>query len=105
MTQVGAEQAMHRLACEAVGQVQRLRPRYWKLLFFRQRGDKKWWPAEVTEENEYYVTCAMPWAQIFVRGKRNLFGEKVYPGMSVRLRVGKVNPLAGEIQIVEAEEA
>ena len=47
----------------------------------------------------------MPWAQMFVRGKRNLFGEKVHPGMSVRLRVGKVNPLAGEIQIMEAEEA
>jgi exoribonuclease-2 len=90
---------------DAVGQIQRLRPRYWKLLFFRQRGDKKWWPGEVTEENEYYVTCAMPWAQMFVRGKRNLFGEKVHPGMSVRLRVGKVNPLAGEIQIMEAEEA
>ncbi len=90
---------------EAVGQIQRFRPRYWKLLFFRRHGDKKWWPAEVVDENEYYVTCALPWAQLLVRGKRKLFGEKAHPGMAVMLRLGKVGPLAGEIQIMEAEEA
>ena len=90
---------------DAVGQIQRFRPRYWKLLFFRQQGDRKWWPGEVVEDGDYYVTCSMPWAQVLVRGKRNLFGEKVYPGMAVMLRVGKINPLAGEIQIMEVEEA
>ncbi len=90
---------------DAVSQIQRLRPRYWKLLFFRRQGDKKWWPAQVTEETEYHVTCALPWAQLFVRGKRSLFGEKAHPGLEVMVRVSKINPLAGEIQVVEAREA
>ena len=34
---------------DAVGQIQRFRPRYWKLLYFRQQGDKVWWDAVVTE--------------------------------------------------------
>ena len=33
---------------DAAGQVQRFRPRYWKLLYFRQQGDKKWWPADLS---------------------------------------------------------
>ncbi len=89
---------------EAVSQVQRQRPRYWKLLFFRQQGDKQWWNAVVTEENENFVTAALPWAQLLVRGRRRLFDEKIYPGMPVQVRLGKVSPLLQEIQVLEARE-
>jgi exoribonuclease-2 len=90
---------------EAAGQVQRLRPRYWKLLFFRLHGDKKWWDAVVAEENENFVAVALPWAQLTVRGRRRQFDEKIYPGMRLKVRLGKVNPRTGEIQILESAEA
>ncbi|MDR2605647.1 MAG: RNB domain-containing ribonuclease [Desulfovibrio sp.] len=90
---------------EAAGQVQRLRPRYWKLLFFRQHGDKKWWDAVVAEENENFAVAALPWAQLSVRGRRRQFDEKIYPGMRLKVRLGKINPLTGEIQLLESAEA
>ena len=90
---------------DAAAQVQRFRPRYWKLLFFRQQGDKKWWDAVVAEENEAFVTIALPWAQLMVRGRRRQFDEKIYAGMRVQVRLGKVQPLLNEIQVVEAREA
>ena len=92
-------------ACaEAVGQVQRFRPRYWKLLYFAQQGDKKWWPAVVTEENPAFVSVTVPFAQLFVRGRTALFNEKVAPGQALEVRLGKVNPLLNEIQILEVRE-
>ena len=89
-------------ALEAAGQVQRFRPRYWKLLYFRQQGDKKWWPATITEENEHSVSVSLVDQGIFVRGKRRLFDERACPGMEVQVRIGKVYPLLNEIQILEA---
>lgn len=89
---------------DAVVQVQRQRPRYWKLLFFRQQGDKKWWDAVVSDENEAFATISLPWAHLMVRGKRRQFDDKLYPGMPVQVRLGKVNPLLGEIQVLEARE-
>ncbi len=90
---------------DAAAQVQRQRPRYWKLLFFRQQGDKKWWDAIVADENEAFVTIALPWAQVLVRGRRRQFDEKLFPGMRIQVRLGKVNPLLGEMQVLEAREA
>lgn len=90
---------------DAVGQVQRFRPRYWKLLFFRQQGDKKWWDAVVAEENEAFVSVSLPWAQLVVRGRRRQFDEKTYAGMHVQVRLGKVQPLLNEIQVLEVREA
>ena len=89
---------------DAVAQIQRQRPRYWKLLFFRQQGDKKWWDAVVADENDAFVTIALPWAQLMVRGKRRQFDEKLFPGMHLQVRLGKINPLLGEIQVLEARE-
>jgi exoribonuclease-2 len=89
---------------DAATQVQRLRPRYWKLVFFRQQGEKQWWDAVVADENEAFASIALPWAQLMVRGKRRQFGEKMFPGMRVQVRLGKVNPLSGEIQVLEARE-
>lgn len=93
-------------ACsDAVTQVQRMRPRYWKLLFFKQQGDRRWWDAVVADENEAFATISLPWAQLLVRGKRRQFDEKLHPGMRLTVRIGKVNPLLGEIQVLEALEA
>lgn len=89
---------------DEVGQIQRMRPRYWKFLFFRQNGDKKWWDAVITEENENFVFASLPWAQLIIRAKRQLFGEKAYPGQRVQVRLGKVNPLLNEIMILESRE-
>lgn len=89
---------------DAVGQIQRFRPRYWKLLHFKQRGDKVWWDAVVTEDNDMFVTVSLPREQIFVRGRRKSFGDKVYPGQHLQVRIGKVHPLENEIQILDVME-
>ena len=89
---------------ERVGQVQRFRPRYWKLLHVRQQGDKVWWPAVITEESETHVAVALPAQQLFVRARRQFFGERTHPGQAIEVRLGKVRPLQNEIAIVETRE-
>ncbi|WP_165078148.1 MULTISPECIES: ribonuclease catalytic domain-containing protein [unclassified Desulfovibrio] len=92
-------------ALEGASQVQRFRPRYWKLLYFRQQGDKVWWPAVITEENEAFATVTLPEQGLIVRGRRKLFDERAAPGMRVMVRLGKVQPLYNEIQILEVAPA
>lgn len=92
-------------ALEAAGQVQRFRPRYWKLLFFRQQGDKVWWPGVITEENDMFATVSLPDQGLFLRGKRRQFDERACPGTAVEVRIGRVNPLYNEIMILEARTA
>ena len=87
---------------DCVSQVQKVRPRYWKLLYFQQQGDQRFWEAVVTEENEYFVTCYLPREGISLRGKRNLFDDRCAAGQRYVLRIGKVQPLRNEIQILEA---
>lgn len=89
---------------EAVSQVQRFRPRYWKLVYFRQQGEKVWWQGTVTEVNDAFVTVSLPWAQLFVRGRRKFFDEKVFPGQEIEIRLGKIKPLQNEIMLLEARE-
>lgn len=89
---------------DAAGQVQRFRPRYWKLQYIRQHGDKYWWDAIVTEENDHFATASLPAEQLFVRGRRNIFGDRACPGQSVQVRLGKVNPLYNEIVLLEVME-
>lgn len=88
-------------ALEAANHAQRNRPRYWKLLYFRQQGDKVWYRGEVTEENEMYATVALPVENIQIRGRRNMFDERTRPGTQVKVRLGKINPLLNDIQILE----
>ncbi len=90
---------------EAVGRIQRFRPRYWKLLAVKQAGDKAEWEAEVVDESPQLVTTAAPALQIFIRGPRALFGDKIIPGQRFTLRLGKVDPLSNQIHILEAWEA
>lgn len=96
-----AQRAVLSTVLEVVGQVQRYRPRYWKLLFFRQQGDKQWWRGVITEENDLFVNVTLPEYGLFVRGKRQQFGERVYPGLLVDVRLGRVNALYNEITILE----
>lgn len=86
---------------DAAGQVQRFRPRYWKLLYIRQQGDKFWWDAVVTEENDNFATVSLPREQLFVRARRHMFGERACPGQPVQVRLGKVSPLYNEIHLLE----
>jgi hypothetical protein len=60
--------------------------------------------AEVAEENDMWVSVNLPEVQLSLRGKRQLFGEKVFPGQELRVRLGKVNALRGEAVILAAEE-
>lgn len=89
---------------DAAGQVQRFRPRYWKLQYVRQHGDKNWWDGVITEENDNFASVSLPREQLFVRGKRHLFGERACPGQPVQVRLGKVNPLYNEIVLLEVAE-
>lgn len=88
---------------DAAGQIQRFRPRYWKLLYFRQQGDR-WWPAVITDENDAFVTVNMPKEQMVVRARRQFFGERTHPGQELEIRLGKVHPLHNEFQLVETRE-
>ena len=98
-----------RLRLEGAGLVQRMRPRYWKYLYIRQkarvRGDECCWEAVVAEENDSFVSISLPREQLMVRAKRQLFGEKVFPGQHFMVRLGKVNPLQGEMSVMAAREA
>jgi exoribonuclease-2 len=74
-------------------------------LYFKQQGDKVWRESIVTEENDAFVTVSLPNEQIFVRGRRKSFGDKVNPGQHFMVRIGKVHPLNNEIQILDAMES
>lgn len=89
---------------ESVGQVQRFRPRYWKLVYVRQQGDRVWWDGVITEENDSFCSVALPREQLFVRGRRSMFGERACPGQPVQVRLGKVNPLYNEISLLEVTD-
>ncbi len=89
---------------EAVGRAQRFRPRYWKLLYFKMNCKKRLFDGVVVEENQTFVTVALPLEQLLVRGPRNMFSEKLYPGQRLKLRLGRIDPLNNEIHVLEALE-
>ncbi len=96
---------------EVVNPVQRMRPRYWKLLYCKQQskkaldeGDDYIWKGIITEEYDHYISVALPKEQLFFRSKRNLFPDKIQLGQEVLVRLGKINPLRNEIQIIGVEE-
>lgn len=89
---------------EAVGQVQRMRVRYWKYEYFRQNYKKMRWSGVLVDAGPVLVTIALPDLQLFLKAPRRIFGDKFHPGQRFAVRVGKVDPLAGEIRIAEAWE-
>lgn len=93
---------------EAVTQVQRMRPRYWKFIAIEQKakrlGERCGFHAIISDENDTYVTITLTLEQLIVRGKRTLFGDKALLGQEVAVRLGKINPLRNEMTILAVEE-
>ncbi len=89
---------------ELVGQVQRMRPRYWKYEYFRQNHKKMRWSGVIVDPGSGLVTIALPDLQLFLKAPRKIFGDKVRLGQIFSIRIGKVDPLNNEIRIVEAWE-
>ena len=89
---------------ETAARIQRFRPRYWKLLFYKQMGDKMWWDAVVVEENDAFASLWLPLTQITVRARRKTMGEKIIPGERLKVRIGKVDPLRNEIRVMAVME-
>ncbi|MBO4334243.1 MAG: RNB domain-containing ribonuclease [Desulfovibrio sp.] len=102
--QASLERLLARLeqSLERVAPVQRMRPRYWKLVYFRQQGDKVFYKGVICEENDSFVTVNLPREAMSIRARRQLFDDRLYPGMPVRVRIGKVQPLWNELQVLEA---
>ncbi len=89
---------------ELVNQVQRMRPRYWKALYFKQNCKKKKWSGVIVDANSNLVTVALSQEQLFLKAPRTIFGDKVRIGQRFTVRIGKVDPLNNAIKILEAWE-
>ena len=89
---------------DAAQQVQRFRPRYWKLLYISRKTDKYWWPAVVTDEGDQYAGVILPAEQLQVRAKRALFGTRVFAGQRLEVRLNKIHPWRGEVSLTETRE-
>ncbi|MBI5519943.1 MAG: RNB domain-containing ribonuclease [Desulfovibrio sp.] len=89
---------------QEVGQVQRFRPRYWKLVYLAQR-KRQPFPGVVVEDAGPYPTLSLPELQITTRAPRNLLGDRVQPGMRFALVFGRIDALTNELKVVEAREA
>ncbi|MDQ7835184.1 MAG: RNB domain-containing ribonuclease [Humidesulfovibrio sp.] len=89
---------------QEVGQIQRFRPRYWKLVYLAQH-KRESFPALVVDDTGPYPTLALPDLQLQVRLPRNMLGEKAHPGMAVTVLFGRIDPLTNELKVLEAQEA
>jgi exoribonuclease-2 len=87
---------------DAVGRIQRFRPRYWKLVYLKQN-KSEFFDAVVVEENRL-VTASLTDLQIYVRAPKDIFGEKLLPGQVFSVRLEKIHPLENEIRVAEAWE-
>jgi exoribonuclease-2 len=88
---------------EAAGCIQRFRPRYWKLVHLKQQGDVAH-DAVLVEDAGRFVSASLPGVQIFIRGPRDLFGDKTYPGQPFKVRFSRIDPLNNDIHILDAVE-
>lgn len=89
---------------QEVGQIQRYRPRYWKLVYLAQH-KREPFPALLVDDVGPYPTLALPELQLTVRVPRNMLGEKAHPGMAVTVTFGRIDPLTNELKVLEAQEA
>lgn len=89
---------------ELVNRIQRFRPRYWKYLFFLQQAKKRYFEAILVDIDDRTVTVSLFKEQVFLRASRSFFGEKLFCGQKFKIRLGKVDPLVGEMSILEALE-
>ena len=89
---------------QEVGQIQRFRPRYWKLVYLAQH-KRESFPAVVVDDAGPYPTLALPELQLTVRLPRHMLGEKAHPGLAVTVLFGRIDPLTNELKVLEAREA
>lgn len=89
---------------QEVGQVQRFRPRYWKLVYLNQH-KREPFPAVVVEDAGAYPTLSLPELQITTRVPRAMLGDRVHLGMRFDVFFGRIDPLANELKVLEAREA
>ncbi|MDR3640997.1 MAG: ribonuclease catalytic domain-containing protein [Humidesulfovibrio sp.] len=89
---------------QEVGQVQRFRPRYWKLVYLAQH-KREPFVAVVVDDAGPYPMLSLPDLQITVRTPRNILGDRVQPGMHFQLFFGRIDPLTNELKVIEAREA
>lgn len=87
-----------------VSQIQRYRPRYWKLLYLKQNCKTRTWRGIVVDNSGPFVVLSMPEELIMVRAGQELFGGKTRLGQAFRLRLGKIDPLNNEISVLQAWE-
>jgi exoribonuclease-2 len=89
---------------EAVGRVQRFRPRYWKLLFLQRYCRERTFEGVVVDSGGAFVSLSLPDMQIYVRATRDTLGDTIYIGQRYALRLGKIDPLTNELRVFGAEE-
>jgi exoribonuclease-2 len=89
---------------EAVGRVQRFRPRYWKLLFLQRTCRERTFEGVVVDIAGTFVTLSLPDFQIYVRAGRDTLGDTIYTGQRYALRLGRIDPLTNELRVFGAEE-
>ncbi|MDY7002281.1 MAG: RNB domain-containing ribonuclease, partial [Thermodesulfobacteriota bacterium] len=88
---------------EAASRIQRFRTKYWKLVYLKQHRDQIF--DAVVVEDGAFVSVSLPREQIFIRAKREIFGEKVFAGKKFQVRLEKISPLDNEVRIAEALES
>lgn len=89
---------------EAVGRVQRFRPRYWKLLFLQRTCKERTFEGVVVDTGGPFATLSLPDIQIYVRATRDTLGDTIYTGQRYALRLGRIDPLTNELRVFGAEE-
>ncbi|WP_243438657.1 ribonuclease catalytic domain-containing protein [Fundidesulfovibrio soli] len=89
---------------DAVGQVQRFRPRYWKLLFMQQNAREREFEAVVVEECGQLTALSLTELQMYVRVGREMLGGHAQPGQRFWVKLGKVDPLTNEFRVMSARE-
>jgi exoribonuclease II len=89
---------------DEISQIQRFRPRYWKLLYFKQQSSRRPWPAVVVDTGGPLVTMSLFSQQILVRGPKDLFGDGVRLGEEYLVFLGRIRPLHNEIGILKVRE-
>jgi len=87
---------------EAAGRIQRFRPRYWKLVHFKQHRKERF--EAVAVEDGQLVTLALPLEQFYLRAPRHLLGDKIYPGQRFLIRLHKISPQENDLRVAEAWE-
>lgn len=87
-----------------VSQVQRFRPRYWKLVYFKQNCKKMTWQGVVVDNSGPVIVLSLPDELMMVRAGHEIFGGKTRLGQTFQLRLGKIDPLNNEISVLEAWE-